>query len=208
MEINARMVSGIAVVALLLSVTVGSGLAFAQGSGMPQVGADDTDSAITQSSVSLSEEEAIDIATAEADGTADTVKLESEDGTPVYEVTLVSSDSSVTEVTIHADDGTVLESGPEEANEDEADDDGEMKEANENEADDDGEMKEANENEADDDGEMKEANENEADDDGEMKEANEDEADDDGEMKEANENEADDDGEMKEANEDGETNTN
>jgi Predicted membrane protein len=155
------MIIGTAVAALTLLAVVGSGVGFAQGTGSSIMSDTADDDSISASDVTLTEQEAIDIATAEADGTVNEVALENEDGTPVYEVTLVSADSSVTEVAIHADDGTVLESGPEEANENEADDDSEMNEANENEADDDGEMNEANENEADDDGEMNEANEDE-----------------------------------------------
>ena len=64
---------------------------------------------VAPGNVSLSEEEAVGIATAEADGTVEEVELESEDGTPAYEVELVTSNGLETEVTVHADDGTVLE---------------------------------------------------------------------------------------------------
>jgi uncharacterized membrane protein YkoI len=67
------------------------------------------DRSVAPENVSLSEEEATDVATAEADGTVEEVELESEDGTPAYEVELVTADGTETEVTVHADDGTLLE---------------------------------------------------------------------------------------------------
>ncbi|CCQ36370.1 uncharacterized protein Nmlp_2195 [Natronomonas moolapensis 8.8.11] len=108
MKHNLRALSGIAAVAIALAVISGSGFALAQGAGSSPLDGADEDNAITQSNVSLSEEAAIDIATAEANGTVEEVELESEDGTPVYEVELVASTGAETEVTVHADDGTVL----------------------------------------------------------------------------------------------------
>jgi uncharacterized membrane protein YkoI len=99
----------IVVVALALLVVAGSGLALAQDSGSSPVDDGGDDDSIAESNVSLSEEEAIDTATAEADGTVEEVELESEDGTPVYEVELVTSSGTETEVAVHANDGTVLE---------------------------------------------------------------------------------------------------
>jgi len=64
---------------------------------------------VASGNVSLSEEDAVGIATAEADGTVEEIELESEDGTPAYEVELVTENGLETEVTVHADDGTVLE---------------------------------------------------------------------------------------------------
>jgi Predicted membrane protein len=64
---------------------------------------------VAPGNVGLSEQEAIDIATAEANGTVEEVELESEYGTPAYEVELVNSNGLETEVTVNANDGTVLE---------------------------------------------------------------------------------------------------
>ena len=108
MKHNGRRLFGAAVVALSLFLIAGSGLALAQDSGPSMLGGGDDDS-ITQSNVSLSEQEAVDIATAEANGTVGEVELESENGTPVYEVELVTANGGETEVAVHADDGTVLE---------------------------------------------------------------------------------------------------
>ena len=108
MKHNGRRLFGAAVVALSLFLIAGSGLALAQDSGPSTLGGGDDDS-ITQSNVSLSEQEAVDIATAEANGTVGEVELESENGTPVYEVELVTANGGETEVAVHADDGTVLE---------------------------------------------------------------------------------------------------
>ena len=69
---------------------------------------EEDDESVASDTVSLSEQEAIDTATAEASGTVAEVELESEDGTPVYEIELVASGGAETEVTVHADDGTVL----------------------------------------------------------------------------------------------------
>ena len=108
MKHNGRRLFGAAVVALSLFLIAGSGLALAQDSGPSTLGGGDDDS-ITQSNVSLSEQDAVDIATAEANGTVGEVELESENGTPVYEVELVTANGGETEVAVHADDGTVLE---------------------------------------------------------------------------------------------------
>lgn len=145
MKHNVRTLSGIAVVAIALSVIAGSGFALAQGAGSSPLDGADEDTAITQNNVSLSEEEAIDIATTEASGTAEEVELESEDGTPVYEVELVPSNGSETEVAIHADDGTVLETESEEdeIEDDEIEDDDELEE--DDEIEDDDEMEEDDE---------------------------------------------------------------
>jgi uncharacterized membrane protein YkoI len=64
---------------------------------------------IAPENVSLSEENATNIATAEANGSVQNVELEHEDGTPVFEVELVTSDGTETEVTIDANAGTVLD---------------------------------------------------------------------------------------------------
>ena len=133
MKRNVRTLSGIVVVAIALSVIAGSGFALAQGTDPSQLDDGDEDTGITQSNVSLSEEEAIDIATAEASGTVEEIELESEDGTPAYEVELVASGGSETEVTVRADDGTVLET---ESEEDEIEDDDEVEEGDEMEEDD------------------------------------------------------------------------
>ena len=141
MKRNVRTLSGIVVVAIALSVIASSGFALAQGAGSSPLDGADEDNSVTQNNVNLSEQEAIDIATTEANGTVQEVELESEDGTPVYEVELVAASGSETEVAIHADDGTVLETESEEENEVEEDD--EMEEENEVEEDD--EMEEEDE---------------------------------------------------------------
>lgn len=107
MNFNSRTLFGAVVVALALFVVAGGGLAIAQGNGPAPL--DDDDESIAANNVSLSEEDAIDIATAEANGSVEEVELESEDGTPVYEAEIVASDGGETEVTVHADNGTVLE---------------------------------------------------------------------------------------------------
>ena len=129
MKHNVRTLSGIVVVAIALSVIASSGFALAQGAGSSPLDGADEDNSVTQNNVNLSEQEAIDIATTEANGTVQEVELESEDGTPVYEVELVAASGSETEVAIHADDGTVLETESEEENEVEEDD--EMEEEDE-----------------------------------------------------------------------------
>ncbi|MFB6228466.1 MAG: PepSY domain-containing protein, partial [Halobacteriales archaeon] len=80
---------------------------------------DEEHDSIAASNVSLSEENATNVATAEVNGSVDKVELESEDGTPIYEVELVTENGSETEVVIHANDGTVLETQNEQENEDE-----------------------------------------------------------------------------------------
>lgn len=97
----------VAVVALTLLVGAG-GLAIAQGSGSSPLADADDDESVAPSNVSLSEQDAIDIATDEVNGTVEEVELENEDGTPVYEVEIVASNGSATEVVVHANDGTVL----------------------------------------------------------------------------------------------------
>jgi len=99
---------------------VGSGFALAQGAGSSPLDGGDEDTVITQTNVTLSEQEAIDIATAEASGTVEKVEFESEDDAPAYEVELVASNGSETGVTVHANDGTVLETESAEDDEDAA----------------------------------------------------------------------------------------
>jgi len=108
MKHNVRTLSGIVVVAIALSVIATSGFALAQGAGSSPLDGADEDNSVTQNDVNLSAQEAIDIATAEANGTVQEVELESEDGTPVYEIELAASGGAETEVTVHANDGTVL----------------------------------------------------------------------------------------------------
>jgi Predicted membrane protein len=79
----------------------------------------DDDDSISESNVTLSEQEAIDIATAEANGSVNEVEFENEDGTPVYEVELVTTNGLESEVAVHADDGIVLETGSEDEKMDE-----------------------------------------------------------------------------------------
>jgi uncharacterized membrane protein YkoI len=119
MESNSRSVIGAVVVALALLAVVGSGVAFAQGSGSSLVSDVDDDDSIPESNVTLSEQEAIDIATAEANGTVNEIELENEDGVSVYEIKLVTTSGSETEVAVHADDGTVLETESEDEEMDE-----------------------------------------------------------------------------------------
>ena len=102
-----------------------------------------TDS-VSPEDVSLTEQEARDIATGEVGGTALEVELESEDGTPVYEVETEADDGTVSEVAVDANDGTVLEVEREDENENEAEDE------NENEAEDENENEAEDENEDDD----------------------------------------------------------
>ncbi|OYR67138.1 hypothetical protein DJ79_10255 [Halorubrum ezzemoulense] len=119
MKSNSRKIIGGAVVAIALLAVVGSGVAFAQGSGSSLVSDADDDDSIPESNVTLSEQEAIDIATAEANGTVNEVELENEDGVPVYEIKLVTTSGSETEAAVHADDGTVLETESEDEEMDE-----------------------------------------------------------------------------------------
>ena len=100
-----------------------------------------TDS-VSPEDVSLTEQEARDIATGEVGGTALEVELESEDGTPLYEVETEADDSTVSEVAVDANNGTVLEveredeSEAEDENEDETEDENEDETEDENEDDD------------------------------------------------------------------------
>jgi len=130
MKHNVRTLSGIVVVAIALSVIATSGFALAQGAGSSPLDGADEDNSVTQNDVNLSAQEAIDIATAEANGTVQEVELESEDGIPVYEVKLVAASGSETEITVHANDGTVLETESEEDDgmeeDDEVEEDDEM----------------------------------------------------------------------------------
>jgi uncharacterized membrane protein YkoI len=120
MKLDGRTLLGAVVVAVaLFSVVVGGGLAVAQGNGMSPTDDADDEESIAANNVSLSEEDAIDVATAEANGSVDEVELESEDGTPVYEVELVTENGSETDVAVHANDGTVLETESEAEDEDE-----------------------------------------------------------------------------------------
>jgi uncharacterized membrane protein YkoI len=155
MKHNRRRLFGAVVVAMGLFVVAGSGLALAQGSG-PSILQGGEDDSITQDNVTLSEGEAIDIATAETNGTVEEVELEREDGTPVYEVELVTAGGAATEVAVHADDGTLLSSESEDE-ENETEEHDEMEEENETEEHD--EMEEENETEEHD--EMEEENETE-----------------------------------------------
>jgi uncharacterized membrane protein YkoI len=118
-----RTLFGVGIVALALLAVGGSGLALAQdpGSSVLDTGGDEEES-VAPESVTLSEADAVGIATAETNGTVEEVELESEDGTPAYEVELVTADGTETEVTVHADDGTVLEAESE-AEDDEMEDD-------------------------------------------------------------------------------------
>ena len=117
MKLDRTLVGAVAVVGLALFVIGGSGFALAQDSGLPMMG--ENEESISPDNVDLSEEDVIGIATAEADGTVEEVELESEDGTPAYEVELVSADGSETEVAVHANDGTVLGTESETETEDE-----------------------------------------------------------------------------------------
>ena len=110
MKLDRTLLGAVAVVGLALFAIGGSGFALAQDSGLPMSGENETeDEYVAPGDVSLSEEDAVGIATTEANGTVKEVELESEGGTPAYEIELVSADGSETEVTVHADDGTVLE---------------------------------------------------------------------------------------------------
>ena len=100
-----------------------------------------TDS-VSPEDVSLTEQEARDIATGEVGGTALEVELESEDGTPLYEVETEADDGTVSEVAVDANNGTVLEveredeSEAEDESEDETEDENEDETEDENEDDD------------------------------------------------------------------------
>jgi hypothetical protein len=100
-----------------------------------------TDS-VSPEDVSLTEQEARDIATGEVGGTVLEVELESEDGTPLYEVETEADDGTVSEVAVDANNGTVLEveredeSEAEDESEDEAEDENEDETEDESEDDD------------------------------------------------------------------------
>ena len=100
-----------------------------------------TDS-VSPEDVSLTEQEARDIATGEVGGTVLEVELESEDGTPLYEVETEADDGTVSEVAVDANNGTVLEveredeSEAEDESEDETEDENEDETEDENEDDD------------------------------------------------------------------------
>ena len=120
MKLDRTLLGAVAVVGLALFAIGGSGFALAQDSGLPMSG--ENEESISPGDVSLSEEDAVGIATTEANGTVEEVELESEGGTPAYEIELVSADGSETEVTVHADDGTVLEFETEDEYENETED--------------------------------------------------------------------------------------
>ncbi len=120
MKLDRTLLGAVAVVGLALFAIGGSGFALAQDSGLPMSG--ENEESISPGDVGLSEEDAVGIATTEANGTVEEVELESEGGTPAYEIELVSADGSETEVTVHADDGTVLDFETEDEYENETED--------------------------------------------------------------------------------------
>jgi uncharacterized membrane protein YkoI len=120
MKLDRTLLGAVAVVGLALFAIGSSGFALAQDSGLPMSG--ENEESISPGDVGLSEEDAVGIATTEANGTVEEVELESEGGTPAYEIELVSADGSETEVTVHADDGTVLEFETEDEYENETED--------------------------------------------------------------------------------------
>jgi hypothetical protein len=97
-----------------------------------------TDS-VSPEDVSLTEQEARDIATGEVGGTALEVELESEDGTPLYEVETEADDGTVSEVAVDANNGTVLEVEREDENEAEDENEDEAEDENEDETEDESE---------------------------------------------------------------------
>ncbi len=97
-----------------------------------------TDS-VSPEDVSLTEQEARDIATGEVGGTALEVELESEDGTPLYEVETEADDSTVSEVAVDANNGTVLEVEREDESEAEDESEDETEDENEDETEDESE---------------------------------------------------------------------
>ena len=109
MENSSRILLGALVVSVGLLAIVGGGTALVQDTGSPVVSDVDDSDSVSASNVSLTEQEAIDIATAEINGTVDEVELDTETQAPVYEVELIRTDSSEATVTIHANNGTVLE---------------------------------------------------------------------------------------------------
>jgi uncharacterized membrane protein YkoI len=127
------------------------------------------DESVSASNVSLTEQEAIDIATAEANGTIDEVELEKENGTPVYEVTLVTTNGSEVDVSVHANDGGVLEIDHEiedESDDEEGDDESDDDERDDDESDDD----ERDDDESDDDDEGDDAEDESDDEEGDYNE--------------------------------------
>ena len=97
-----------------------------------------TDS-VSPEDVSLTEQEARDIATGEVGGTVLEVELESEDGTPLYEVETEADDGTVSEVAVDANNGTVLEVEREDENEAEDENEDEAEDENEDETEDESE---------------------------------------------------------------------
>jgi Predicted membrane protein len=81
---------------------------------------DEQERSVSPDDVSLTEQEARDVATGEVGGAVLEVELESENGTPVYEVEIETDDGTVSEVAVHANNGTVL--GVEQEDEEEGDD--------------------------------------------------------------------------------------
>lgn len=83
------------------------------GGGIATVGASQTnlmdDEDVSPSEVSLSEEEARDIATDEVAGTVRESELEGEEDGPVYEFDIETPDGVLKEVEVHANTGEVLE---------------------------------------------------------------------------------------------------
>ena len=96
------------------AVLGGSGLATATGADILSTGQespsdeqsdeeeDDDDESVPKSDVSLSKQEAKNVATDEVSGTVQSVELESEDGTPVYEVTVKTPGGAIKEVPFDA----------------------------------------------------------------------------------------------------------
>lgn len=140
MKSTSRIIIALAVAGLTLLAVASSGAAIAEVTGPSPISDVSDDDSVSESNVTLSEQEAIDIATDEIDGTVNgtQVELENEDGSPVYEVEGVTTDGSEVEVAVHADDGTVLET------ETEDDEDDEDEQENEHE-DDDGDQEDGHE---------------------------------------------------------------
>jgi uncharacterized membrane protein YkoI len=82
MKLDRTLLGAVAVVGLALFAIGGSGFALAQDSGLPMSG--ENEESISPGDVGLSEEDAVGIATTEANGTVEEVELESEGGTPAY----------------------------------------------------------------------------------------------------------------------------
>lgn len=111
MQLDRRALLGsVVVVGLALVVVVGGAPTLAttvNDAPTPEDADDDSDP--SPGDVSLSEQDAIDVATGEVDGTVREVELEREDGTPVYEITVERETGAVSELSVHANDGTVLD---------------------------------------------------------------------------------------------------